>query len=231
MEKVCVAWWRAAGDEPLSYDVVTALACSPAVRAATVHLEAPEHEQLRHGAAADGMLLSGLASLWLDSYQDLPTFLPAGTVAHSWLVCESVPTPYGNAMGWREGDRSPGLSLVTLLDKPAGLDEAEFYRCWHVLHRATTAECHPFTSYVRNEVVRPLTEGAPAYRGIVTESAPQVADFSDPDRFYVSGGDPERLRANQQRVVGEIVQFIDLHSMQVAPMAEYVVRRLSGTSP
>jgi hypothetical protein len=231
MEKVCVAWWRGPADEPLSGEIVSAIGTSAVVRAATVHLESIDHAQLRHGAADDGRLLSGLASLWLDSYQDLPSFLPAGTVSHAWLVCESVPTPYGNAMGWREGDRSPGLSLVTLLDKPAGVDEAEFYRSWHVLHRATTAECHPFTSYVRNEVARALTPGAPPLRGIVTESAPDEQDFLDQDRFYVSGGDRERLRANQKRVAGEIVQFIDMDRIQVAPMSEYVVRRLAPTSP
>jgi hypothetical protein len=121
--------------------------------------------------------------------------------------------------------------MVTLLDKPAAATEADFYRAWHGLHRLTTAECHPFTSYVRNEIVRPLSDGAPACRGIVTESAPDEQDFLDPDRFYMSGGDAERLCANQKRVVEEIVQFIDLATMQVAPMHEYVVRRLAETSP
>jgi hypothetical protein len=134
-------------------------------------------------------------------------------------------------MSWPEGVRSPGLTLVTLLDKPAGADEATFYRYWHELHRATTAECHPFTSYVRNEVARPLTAGAPPVRGIVTESAPDVQDFLDPHRFYVSGGDPEQLRVNQKRVFTEVSEFIDLDTIQVAPMSEYVVRRLAPTSP
>lgn len=232
MEKVCVPLWRAPDGPAATADaLLPVVLAAPGLRGATVHVEASGHESLRHGSRE--RLLTGLLSLWVDSYQDLDLDAlqadpPAG---HAYLVTESVPQPYGDAFTWSEGERSPGLSMVTLLDKPAAASEADFYRAWHGLHRLTTAECHPFTSYVRNEVVRPLTDGAPTYRGIVTEAAPEVEDFTDPHRFYVSGGDSDRLRANQKRVVEEIVQFIDLESMQVAPMAEYVVRRLSGTSP
>jgi hypothetical protein len=228
VEKVCLAWWRHAGDEPpdLLDRLLTALSTDP-VRAATLHLEAVEHQDLRHGTGADARLLTALASVWLDSYQDLPELGAEG----AWLVCESVPQPYGDAFTWEAGARSPGLTLVTLLDKPAVVSEDEFYRCWHGLHRLTTAECHPFTSYVRNEVARALTSAAPRVRGIVTESAPDVQDFLDPHRFYVTGGDPDRLRANSKRVLDEILQFIDLDTIQTAPMSEYVVRRLAPTSP
>jgi hypothetical protein len=227
VEKVCIAWWRAADADPVD-ELVDVVGACPVVRAATVHIEKPGFDGLRHGAAADGRLLTALASLWLDSYQDLPKLLPGG---ESWLVCESVPQPYGDAFTWPAGTPSPGLSIVTLLDKPAQLPEEEFYRRWHELHRATTAECHPFTSYVRNEVARPLSDGAPAIRGIVTEAAPSEQDFLDPDRFYVSGGDVDRLRANQKRVFEEVVQFIDMTTIQVAPMTEVVVRPLAPTSP
>jgi hypothetical protein len=120
---------------------------------------------------------------------------------------------------------------VTLLAKPPAVSEAEFYRCWHELHRLTTAQCHPFQSYVRNEVVRPLSGSAPPYRGIVTESSTDVQDLLDPHRFYVSGGDDDQLRRNSSRVLDEVVQFIELSSIQVAPMHEHVLRRLAPTSP
>jgi hypothetical protein len=232
VEKVCLAWWRAPDDEPeaLLDRLLPALSSDP-VRAATLHVEADhlsaDVAALRLGAAPDGRVLTALAAVWVDSYQDLPDL----GADQAWLVCESVPQPYGAAFTWQPGERSPGLSMVTLLDKPAGMEEAEFYRCWHGLHRATTAECHPFTSYVRNEVARALTKGAPRVRGIVTESAPDVGDFLDPHRFYRSGGNDEQLRANQRRVFGEVSQFIDLATIQVAPMSEYVVRRLAPTSP
>ncbi|MCW2570552.1 MAG: hypothetical protein JWO88_610, partial [Frankiales bacterium] len=43
--------------------------------------------------------------------------------------------------------------------------------------------------------------------------------------------DPTQLRVNQKRVFAEVSAFIDLDTIQVAPMSEYVVRRLAPTSP
>ena len=244
MEKVCTALWRTADADPgalpswAAEALVPALSASPDVRGATVHVESadPRHGAFRHGAGTDGRLLTGLVSVWLDSYQDAPgldQLLGQAPVAEraTYLVSESVPQPYGDVMTWAEGEPSPGLSIVTLLDKPEGTDEKVFYHYWHELHRVTTAECHPFASYVRNEVARALTDGAPRYRGIVTEASTDVQDFVDPHRFYVSGGDRDQLKANQRRVVEETSHFIDYGTIQVAPMVETVVRRLSSTSP
>jgi hypothetical protein len=244
VEKICTALWRTAETEPgavtawAQSDLLPHLQSSSQVRAATVHTESPDPAQaaFRHGAGQDGRQLAGLVSVWLDSYQDAPelqALLDSAPVAQaaSYLVCESVPQAYGAAMTWQEGEPSPGLSIVTMLNKPEGADEKVFYHYWHELHRVTTAECHPFASYVRNEVARALTDGAPRYRGIVTESSPDVQDFLDPHRFYVSGGDKDQLRANQRRVVDETSHFIDFATIQVAPMVEHVVRRLAPTSP
>ena len=244
MEKLCTALWRAPDADPAEVgawaaaELVPYLRVSQEVRASTVHVEnaAATYAAFRHGAGVDGRLLTGLVSVWLDSYQDAPelgALLDHAPVAQaaSYLVCESVPQPYGDVMTWAEGEPSPGLSIVTMLDKPEGADEKVFYHYWHELHRVTTAECHPFASYVRNEVARPLTDGAPRYRGIVTESSPDVQDFLDPHRFYVSGGDRDQLKANQRRVVEETSHFIDFSTIQVAPMTETVVRRLAPTSP
>ena len=244
MEKLCTALWREADADPqdlaawVQGELLPHLRDSSEVRSATVHVENadPTYAAFRHGAGAEGRLLAGLVSVWLDSYQDAPELTavleraPAAQAA-SYLVCESVPQPYGEAMTWAEGTPSPGLSIVTLLDKPEGADEKVFYHYWHELHRVTTAECHPFASYVRNEVARALTDGAPRYRGIVTEASPDVQDFLDPHRFYVSGGDKDQLRANQRRVVEETSHFLSFATIQVAPMTEIVVRRLAATSP
>lgn len=244
MEKTCTTLWRAADAAPephaswVAGTLLPALSASSEVRAATVHVESadPAHAAFRHGAGTDGRLLTGLVSVWLDSYQDGPEveqLLEQAPVAEraTYLVSESVPQAYGDVMTWAEGSPSPGLSIVTLLDKPQGTEEKAFYHYWHELHRITTAECHPFASYVRNEVARVLTDDAPRYRGIVTEASPDVQDFLDPHRFYVSGGDRDTLKANQRRVVEETSHFIDYATIQVAPMVETVVRRLSSTSP
>jgi hypothetical protein len=240
MEKLCYAVSRPA-DAPveavaswLHADVVDALRDDPAVFGARVLAEAPEAARMRVGAGPEGTLLCGLVALWLGTYQDrnvIETFLTDGPVARceGWLVSESL--PQGDPPTPRPpGERSPGLTTVTLLDKRAELDEAEFYRLWHEVHRLTTAEVHPFTLYSRNEVVRALTPGARPLRGIVYESTATVEETLDPQRYFGANGDDEVFKANVQRVISETTAFIEYDTMETVPMHEVVVRALPHTA-
>ena len=85
MEKVCAAWWRdpdegPGGAGPFSPGVVRR---TRGGERATLHVEAGEHAALWHGTDLRGQLLTALASVWLDSYQDLPELPGAGA---AWLV-------------------------------------------------------------------------------------------------------------------------------------------------
>ena len=239
MEKLCYAVSRRA-DESLDgvaswlhTDVAAALAEDPAVLGARVLAEAPEGSAMRVGAGPDGTLLCGLVALWVATYQDraaVEAVLGAGPAARweGWLVSESL--PQGDPPASIIGGRSPGLTTVTLLDKRPGLDEAEFYRLWHEVHRITTAEVHPFTLYARNEVVRALTPEARPLRGIVYESTATVEDTLDPQRFFGAHGDDDVFKANIQRVMSETMAFIDYDTMETVPMHDLVVRALPRTA-
>jgi hypothetical protein len=239
MEKLCYAVSRTA-DEPLEpvaawlhADVAGALREDPAVLGARVLAEAPEGAPMRVGKGPDGTLLCGLVALWVGTYQDrsgVEQVLAAGPAARweGWLVSESL--PQGDDPTTTPGERSPGLTTVTLLDKRPGLDEDEFYRLWHEVHRLTTVEVHPFTLYARNEVVRSLTQGARPLRGIVYESTATVEDTLDPQRFFGAHGDDDALKANVQRVLSETMAFIDYDTMETVPMHDVVVRALPHTS-
>jgi hypothetical protein len=236
MEKVIYALWRRPDhdlgpiDKWLTGDVMSHLSRRDDVLGARVLVEAPEYaipaKSNPHGE------LCGLVSAWLPTYQDRGTIddmMRDGPAHewHAWLVCESVPTGYGADLTWPMGQRSPGLTQLTLFDKPSGLDEARFYRLWHVSHRKTTADVHPLWCYVRNEVVRPLTLGGPPLRGIVYQAVRDPQDFLDPDRMYSSHGDAARFEANTALVRDETSAFINFDTIQNQRMHEYLVRVVS----
>ena len=239
MEKLCYAVSRSAENAPdalaswLHTDAVTALGTDDRVLGARVLAEAPEGAAMRVGKGPDDTLLAGMVAVWVATYQDrsvVEDLLASAPAARSegWLVSESL--PQGDPPASTRGERSPGLTTLTLLDKLPGLDEAEFYRLWHEVHRLTTAEVHPFTLYSRNEVVRGLTPGARPLRGIVYEATATVEDTVDPQRFFGSHGDDEVFKANIKRVMSETMAFIDYDTMETVPMHDVVVRALPHTS-
>jgi len=236
MEKLIYVAWRPADSDPaelersLLDDVApTLLALAPA--GLRINVEEPAGKIMRVGAQPDGSLLSATVSVWLNSIDErgpVEAALAAvpGTV-HGWLVTESVPRAYGKNRTWPDGERSPGLSIVTVFDKKAGLADDDFFRIWHAEHTPMSFEIHPIWLYVRNAAARPVTTGAPAIRSIVYESVPTVEDLLDVGRFFGSGGSKQKLAENIGRVSAHLETFADTAGLQTTPMAEYILRTFS----
>ena len=142
--------------------------------------------------------------------------------AAGYLVTESVPLAY-EQRSWRDGERSPGIKQLTMFDRRADIDDAEFFGRWHGSHTPLTFELHPVCLYVRHAVARPVTEGAPRWRGIVEEGFRTVDDLTDPMRYF-SAGSREELERNVRRVLDDVSTFLDLESVESYAMAEYILR-------
>lgn len=170
-------------------------------------------------------------SVWLDCYErrdevdaavgglDLP--------AAAYLVVESLyddygTTPHAGPRDWADGERSPGVLTVALIHRPEGLGYPEWIRRWHGTQSPVSGELQPRTRYVRNEVVRALTEGAPEVDGIVEEGWPSAEHVADPMRFF-SASTPEELDANVTRMMASVEACLDLSRLRSSTMSEYLV--------
>jgi len=145
-----------------------------------------------------------------------------------YLVTESLWSDYGDnrhapRRDWPAGTRSPGLVMVTLLEKPERLTYEQWVAHWYGVQSPVSAEIQPRTRYVRNAVARPLTPGAPPYLGIVEECWPSVAHLTDPMLFYDAGGSKQRLRDNMTRMLESVGAFLDIDRIRCATMSEYLL--------
>jgi hypothetical protein len=184
----------------------------------------------RWGAAADGGLLFATIGVWVPSIDDRPTIdEPIARLGARWaahLVTESVPLAY-ERIDWPAGQRSPGVSIVTLFHKRADLTDDEFFAVWHGEQTPISFELHPITLYMRNAVWRVMPEDAEPFRGIVEECVPSLDHLLDFDSFYGAGGDPAKLKDNIDRSMAIHNRFTDMQTMQMVPCHEYLFRVVS----
>jgi hypothetical protein len=177
--------------------------------------------------------LHALVSVWLDAvdhrqpYHDV--LARAATSLAGYQVVESLYTDYGAnqwsaARDWADGQRSPGVLTVALLQQHPDLTYAEWVTRWHTRISPITAEIQPRCRYVRNAVYRGITDGAPPFQGIVEEAWPSLAHVTDPMLFYCADGDPEVMNAHVTRMIEEITAFIDLDTMRSVTMSEWILK-------
>jgi hypothetical protein len=146
-----------------------------------------------------------------------------------YLVSEALYRDYGgNAFSkprdWPDGARSPGVLMLTLLERPARMTKEAWLAHWHGVQSPVSEELQPRMRYVRNEVIRPLTPDAPPWEGIVDECWPSAEHLTDPHRFYLTEGSEERLRTNLKRMLDSVRGFLELPRIRSYAMSEYILR-------
>ena len=177
--------------------------------------------------------LSAQVSLWLHCLDRRAPFeevlAAVGARMSGYLVTESLYTDYGDnrysrPRHWPDGERSPGVLTVTLLEKPDRLGFEEWIDRWHGTQSPVSEAIQPRARYVRNAVVRPITAGAPPYRGIVEEAWPSARHVTDPMLFYCAEGSEERLQQNIGRMLESVNAFLDVDRIRSNTMSEYLLK-------
>jgi hypothetical protein len=232
MEKVVWLVWRPADADaaalgPWLLDAVGGVVDD--THGVRITVEDPAGSWMRRGAQPDGSLLAASVSVWLTSIDGREPIAAAlagapASMVHAYLVAESVPLDYGDRRTWPDGEQSPGQSITTVFDQRPDIDDDRFYALWHGEHTPLSFEIHPFWSYIRNTVLRPLTPGAPPLRSIVYESVPTAEDMFDLHRFFRSGGDKHLLGERIAQVDAHVSSFADVSTLETTPSREWILR-------
>ena len=177
--------------------------------------------------------LHALVSLWVDAVDYRSPYERVLAEGAEWMagyqVVESLYRDYGGnrwsaPRHWPDGERSPGVLTVALLQQHPDLEFDEWMTRWHTRISPITEAIQPRTRYVRNAVFRAVTDDAPPLRGIVEEAWPSTRHVTDPMLFYCADGDPERMNAHISQMIEEITAFTDLSTLRSVTMSEWILK-------
>jgi hypothetical protein len=175
-----------------------------------------------------------------DPYADMRRTAPAGFVSF-WLntahdrggaealIREAAPRLAGYAVAESTilpntapaaGEREPGFLQVCGFAAQPGLTRAALWNAWLERHTAIALETQSTLFYNQNVVIRPLTDGAPAWDAIVEERFPQAA-LNDRAVYFAAGDDPHRMAANMERMAESCARFIDFSTITLMNCGEY----------
>jgi hypothetical protein len=168
--------------------------------------------------------IRAMASFWMED-SDLRAGCEAALrdsalALHGYLVSESMPI-VNRKHAVPHGQRTPGVNMTTCIVKRADLGYDEFIEIWHGHHRRVAIETQSTFGYVRNEIVRALTPGAPAFDAIVEENFP-IEALGDPWVWYDSASEEEYKR-RLDRMMDSSRRFLDLAGLESHAMSEYVL--------
>jgi hypothetical protein len=149
----------------------------------------------------------------------------AGFQVAGYLVEEQIYTDYGGnrhaaPRDWPDGERSPGVLAVTLMERPRRLGYDEWIRRWHGRQSPMSEAMQPRSRYVRNVVKTALTPGAPPFEGIVEEAWPSFEHVTNPFLFY-GAGNLFALVKNMAIMLRSVTSFLTLWRIRTVMTSEY----------
>ena len=146
--------------------------------------------------------------LWLDNADQRTTsediLRAAGFRFAGYLVDETIYTEYGGnrhskSRNWPDGQRSPGIVAVTLMERPKRLSHEEWIRRWHGKQSPVSEAMQPRTRYIRNVVIKAVTPDAPPYEGIVEEAWASAMNITNPFHILWRWQEPSEVSVEHAR--------------------------------
>lgn len=244
MKKIVFLLWRDAGGDDLRDELlgpVSERLLGAGAENIVMNLRDAKARRSRSPAPTLSMSqpICAQVNVWLQDEQDWRPFADilrdAGFIVAGYLVEESIYKDYGenrhgSPRNWDDGERSPGISLITLMPRPGRIDRQEWIRRWHGTMSPVSEAIQPRTRYVRNLVQEKLTPGAPDYEGMVEEAWPSPRHVSNPFLFYGSRN-PFGVLVNMARILRAVTSFLSLRHIRTVMLSEYFVKTGGVRSP
>lgn len=168
-------------------------------------------------------------SLWVDFAGTADRWEPLidGHVSRktAYLVVEGEPLNNQSAHPSVPGERVHGMCHVVFLSTPEGMSQEDFLATWKDSHTQVAIDTQSTFGYRQNLVVRRMSEHGRPCEAIVEENFPPEA-MTDDHAFYATGGDDATLEKHMTAMMESCVRFIDLATIDVIPMSEYLVKPL-----
>ena len=179
-----------------------------------------------------GPEISAELSLWVDDVEkhgDIEKILePYRFRIAGYLVDESIYTEYGGnrhfrERDWPDGERSPVVMAVTLMERPKKLSREEWIKRWHGTQSPVSEAMQPRARYIRNVVLEPLTADALPFEGIVEEAWPSARHITNYFLFY-GAKNIFQLARNMYRMFRSVSAFLEFRRIRTSTMSEYILR-------
>jgi hypothetical protein len=231
MEKVVYALWRPADDSVNSFTErlvgdVASRVLAFGVRGLQVNVA--------DSAVADAMVrlaeldpqMEAVVSVWVETAMDSvrrpieAVLASASSALAGYLVTESTPLRNSSRVA-RAGTRTDGFANLAFLRRPDRLTKEEWLDAWQNGHSQLAVDTQSTFGYTQNVVVRPLTDDAPAFDGIVEELFP-IDALTDLHAFFDAVGDDEKLTKNMTAMGESTARFGASENIDVVPTSQYV---------
>ncbi len=148
-------------------------------------------------------------SVYNEDPMPVESFLKSKGFSGGWRVEEAIPVAYQK--DWPDGERTPGINLLTLFNKKKGLSYEEFLDRWHNGHTPLSLKVHPLWNYNRNVVKDAVAAYARSYDGIVEEHFRSEADLLNPFKFF---GNPLIILGRMWQVYSDTNGFLDYKNIE-----------------
>ncbi len=133
-----------------------------------------------------------------------------------YSVTEALPVAYEKT--WVDGEKTPGVCLLTLFKQKKSIDYKTFLDRWHNSHTPLSLKIHPLWHYNRNVVEEKLSKHSAKWDGIVEEHMRSRSELLNPFKFF---GNPLVIIPRMIQVYIDTKSFLDYNTIEPYLAIEY----------